>query len=664
LILNLQLETAKAFVIALEGELKVAEQNRERYCIKDFTRISSEGHVLFQGVCSGTQPRKGSFIVPVSCPDEIILKVEDVAGSTVFLGSPCEADIKDTIFTDLPQNSNFEKMAAATRQMGMSSSSHAHILLGNEPLPPVLEIKNFEPFKQKLNKYQFSAVVMALTHQLALIQGPPGTGKTLVAAELALQHIKQGRKVLLVAKTNKAADVMISALVNLIESTGVPEKLLSLILRLGVEEKIAPPLKKYALQNRVEAHVKYPELRDFETQKNNFSNEIENINTRMKTIDDFIDSKPPFGAIRVPLAVMKKIRLKSKVEEFEHDILILNAKSFKLRKEITSEIIDKAPIIVATAYQCPRPELREIMFDAVIFDESSQAMVPEAAMALVKLKDEGFLTVIGDHKQLGPIVMSEHSMLKVSLYDLLHMRIKEHDRGTPPNRKALLSLRRQYRMHPDIAEICRILSYPEGLETACIDRTLKVDTSMLNGCWQDCVIDPGKAVVFVSTEQVATREIKDRKGSTLNLKEVDVIEDIVKRLEELGVVPHQISIISAYKGQRELISSRMQRLSVGTVDSFQGDENDVIIFDITRDNLKGAIGFMKEAGRLNVAVSRARRKLIVVGNGKSLGSYVKNKVFLKFLKAVSKNIVVIPAPDITDEEIFAPFNVDVAETHC
>ncbi len=657
MVFNLQLETAKAFVIALEGELKVAEQNKESYCFHDFTRVVSRGRVLLQGVCSGTPPRKGAMIVPISSPDEVMVKVEDVIGSTVILGSSGISEIKDSIFTEALQNSNFEKMAAATRELGMSSSLHARVLLGNEPFPQVLEIKNFEPFKQKLNKYQFSAVVMALTHQLALIQGPPGTGKTLVAAELALHHIKQGRKVLLVAKTNKAADMMISALINLIESTGVPKELLALVLRLGVEEKIAPALRKYGLQNKVEAHTKYPELRDIETQKNNFFNELENTNNGIKAIDDFINSKPSFGAIRVPIAETKKIRLKSKAEEIQHELLILNAKSFKLHREIAAEIIEKAPVIVATAYQCPRPELREIMFDAVIFDESSQAMMPEAAMALVRLKGDGFLTVIGDHKQLGPIVMSEHSMLKVSLYDLLHKRIKEHDKATPPNKKAMLSLRRQYRMHPEIAEICRLLSYPEGLETADIDRTLKVDTSRLKGCWQDSVVDPCKAVVFVSTEEIATQETKDRKGSTLNLKEVEIIEDIVKRLEELGVLPHQISIISAYKGQRELISSRMQKLSVGTVDSFQGDENDVVIFDITRDNLKGAIGFMKDARRLNVAVSRARRKLIVVGNRKSLGSHVKNQVFLKFLKAVNKNTVFVPSPEIINEDIFDLSNI-------
>ncbi|KPQ43813.1 MAG: hypothetical protein MPEBLZ_01594 [Candidatus Methanoperedens nitroreducens] len=97
---------------------------------------------------------------------------------------------------------------------------------------------------------------------------------------------------------------------------------------------------------------------------------------------------------------------------------------------------------------------------------------------------------------------------------------------------------------------------------------------------------------------------------------------------------------------------------MGTVDSFQGDENDIVIFDITRDNLKGAIGFMKDSNRLNVAVSRARKKLIVVGNRKSLGNHVKNQVFLKFLRAVDKSIVVIPAPDITDEEIFLPCNAE------
>ncbi len=107
-------------------------------------------------------------------------------------------------------------------------------------------------------------------------------------------------------------------------------------------------------------------------------------------------------------------------------------------------------------------------------------------------------------------------------------RIKEHDRATPPSKKAMLSLRRQYRMHFEIAEICRTLSYPEGLEAADIDRTLQVYTSRLNGCWQDRVVDPGKAVVFVSTEEVATQKTKDNKGSTINLKEAEIIEDIVR----------------------------------------------------------------------------------------------------------------------------------------
>jgi len=85
LILNLQLETAKAFVIALEGELKVADQNKESYSFHDITRVVSGGCVVLQGICSGTPPRKGAMIVPINSPDENMLKVEDVAGSTVIL---------------------------------------------------------------------------------------------------------------------------------------------------------------------------------------------------------------------------------------------------------------------------------------------------------------------------------------------------------------------------------------------------------------------------------------------------------------------------------------------------------------------------------------------------------------------------------------------------
>jgi superfamily I DNA and/or RNA helicase len=201
-------------------------------------------------------------------------------------------------------------------------------------------------------------------------------------------------------------------------------------------------------------------------------------------------------------------------------------------------------------------------------------------------------------------------------------------------------------MHDDIAEICRVLAYPEGLESADLDRMLRIDTSKLNGCWQDKVINPEYPVVFVSTEEVATRETKDKGGSTLNYKEVEIIEGIVNRLEEVGIIPQQIAIISAYKGQRELIYNSMKKYAIGTVDGFQGNESDVVIFCITRDNMHGAIGFMKDPNRLNVAVSRARRKLIIVGNRKSLVSHVRNPVFMNFLIAVSKKVVVVPKPEI------------------
>jgi superfamily I DNA and/or RNA helicase len=197
-------------------------------------------------------------------------------------------------------------------------------------------------------------------------------------------------------------------------------------------------------------------------------------------------------------------------------------------------------------------------------------------------------------------------------------------------------------MHPSIANICIALAYPEGLESAELDRELKIDSSKLNGCWQDKVIDPALPVVFVSTEKVTTYEKKDTKKSTFNVKEAEVIVSIVERLEEIRLQQNQVSIISAYKGQTELLSQMLKNYSIGTVDSFQGSENDIVIFDLTRDNFNGEIGFLKEINRLNVAVSRARKKLIIVGNQESL-SYVKDPIFKTFLGEISRNVVVVPS---------------------
>ncbi len=656
----IQQELAKAFLIALEGELRVAEsKNNIEYRL---TNIKKTGRTVFEGKCAvDNRPKKGCLIKPVfSFDNDFQFRVENVSeneGNCIVTFSPkngngnCGIPDSSLLFREAIESSNFEKMAISTRELGMSGKLHARVLLGNQPLSPLVELNNFIPFKEKLNKYQYSAVVMALTHQLALVQGPPGTGKTLVAAELSLQHNELGRKVLMAAKTNKAADVMARAVIKHIETTNAPKELLDKILRLGVKEKISPDLEKYTLEYKIGQHASYPELIALKNQKNTSIEEIDETKAKVQKIDEFIGKDRAAAFLRNPLAEMKKLRLQQRLEELNHNIEIIDAKYWKLSTEIKDYIIKNAPIIITTSYQCPRAELKGIEFGALIFDEASQATVPEAAMALVKLKDDGFLTVIGDHKQLGPIVMSDHTILKNSLYDLLQRRILD-DKDTPPNKRARLTLRKQYRMHPDIAEICKVLAYPEGLESANLDKTLRTDASKLNGCWQDKAINPDNAVVFVSTEDVATQETKDKCGSSLNVKEVETIDNIVQRLEEVGVLPSQIAIISAYKGQRELISDTIKKYSIGTVDSFQGDENDVVIFGITRDNMQGAVGFMKDPNRLNVAVSRARKKLIIVGNRKSLSSYVKNAVFTKFLGAVSKNVVVIPAPEITDEMVF------------
>lgn len=633
----LQSEIAKAFEIALEGEKKYIESTRARYIINDLIPSASDGKFMLRGTCSSSVPKKGSMISPLN--DACRLRVEEATGTTVFLSSFSPIIIKDNVFVDTFYDANFSKMTSAIRELDVSESIHSKVLFGNTPLPVPLDIEELKLFKQELNKYQESAVMVGLTNRLALVQGPPGTGKTVVSAELALQHVLRGRRVLLVAKTNKAADMMMIALVNHLKTTDAPKELLQNILRFGIEEKISPEITEYTLQQRIRKHGRYSELEKLEEEKNSYFQKLNVAHNNILKTEEFIKSKPILGLLRIPIAQIKRNRLISTVSETEQKIIDLNARSYTLARQISKEVIGNSSIIVSTVYQCPRSELYGIQFDAVIFDESSQATVPEASMAIVKLKHDGYLTAIGDHMQLGPIVMSAHTMLGVSLYDLLLKRIKDHN-ATQNGAQSMVTLRKQYRMHPDIADICESLAYPGGLESAEIDTRLKVDPLKLNGCWQDRVIDTDIPVVFVSTEKLASYEERDIKKSILNIKQAEIIAKIVERLEEIGILPDQVSIISAYKGQTQLLSEMMKNYSVGTVDSFQGSENDIVIFDLTRDNLSGEIGFLNEINRLNVAVSRARKKLIIVGNLESLG-YVKDPIFKRFLRLVNKNLIVI-----------------------
>jgi superfamily I DNA and/or RNA helicase len=632
------LEIAKAFEIALEGEKRYIESTKVQYIINNLIRSVSNGKFMLHGTCSGSIPKKGSMISPLN--DVCRLKVEDVTGSTVILSSYSPIILQDNIFVETLYDANFSKMTSALRELGVSESIHSKVLFGNAPLPVPSETEELKLYKQELNPYQEGAVMSGLTNRLALVQGPPGTGKTVVSAELALQHVLRGRRVLLVAKTNKAADMMMISLVNYLKTTNAPKELLQNILRFGIEEKISPEISEYTLQQRIKKHSRYSELERIYEEKNNCFQKLDVAHNSISETEEFIHSKPILGLLRIPIAQIKKKRLITTVSDTEQKIIDLNTRSYNLAREISTEVMVNSSVIVSTAYQCPRSELYGIQFDAIIFDESSQATVPEAAMAIVKLKPDGYLTVIGDHMQLGPIVLSAHTMLSVSLYDLLLKRINDQ-LATHKGAQPMVTLKKQYRMHPDIARICIALAYPEGLESAELDRELKIDTSKLNGCWQDKVINPALPVVFVSTEKVTTYERRDTKKSTYNVKEAEITLSIVERLEEIGIRPNQVIIISAYKGQTELLSQMLKNYSVGTVDSFQGSEQEIVFFDLTRDNANKEVGFLNQVNRLNVAVSRARKKLIIIGNQDSL-SYVKDPIFRRFLCEVNKNVIVVP----------------------
>jgi Cdc6-like AAA superfamily ATPase len=298
------LEISKAFEIALDGEKRYIESTKSRYIINNLIRSVSNSKFILQGICSGSVPKKGSMVSPLN--DVCRLKVEEVTGSTVILSSFSPIIVQDNIFVDTLYDANFSKMTSALRELGVSESIHSKVLFGNAPLPVPFDIEELILHKQELNTYQEAAVMSGLTNRLALVQGPPGTGKTVVSAELALQHVLRGRRVLLVAKTNKAADMMMIALVNHLKTTDAPQELLQNILRFGIEEKISHEIAEYTLQHRIKKDSRYSELEKLEEEKYNCFQKLDFAHNRIHETEEFINSKPVLGLLRIPIAQIKK----------------------------------------------------------------------------------------------------------------------------------------------------------------------------------------------------------------------------------------------------------------------------------------------------------------------------------------------------------------------
>ena len=432
-----------------------------------------------------------------------------------------------------------------------------------------------------LDRFQLEAVEAILglgRGELLLIIGPPGTGKTRVIAKAALELAERGERVLITSHTNRAVDNAIEVLP--VESA----------LRVGRPEKVLPEIRQYLLGSKAKTALG---LRLKEIEEKIFQLKM-GLQYLYATKDDWykIGDKKTFEHIRSRLRMLKS-ELRNLCEERNRMLL----------SEYT-KLVSSSSIIGSTLIKCQLPPLAKERFDIVLIDECSQASKPLALLGMVKAEK---WVLVGDHKQLLPIFqtlpLNEKELFK-RLSVFCYLLEKYESRS--------LWLRQHYRSNSDIIGFSQRYVYNHGITP--VDRCKSIKLEIKGYIESMPFLNPDLPVIFL---HVDGSEIVERDGSRYNEYEAEVAKKIVSTLKSLGIASGEIGVITPYRAQRRRIAELIgdEKVEVNTVDSFQGREKDVIIFSVTSTE---DMSFVEDENRLNVAFTRARKKLIVIGNAKSI----------------------------------------------
>ena len=418
-----------------------------------------------------------------------------------------------------------------------------------------------------MNRAQIEASEHAIHSRLTLIQGPPGTGKTYTAVRVLEAWAKQDYgTILAVADSNVAVDNLLEGLLEL----GVRA------VRLGQPVKVRENLREATMDAQMEIHELNRELVE-ETERN------EKLSRRIKGMRG---GKEKGLAHRDLSRGWKEVR--------------------RIEREIRDDILDRCQVLCCTCIGSGHDLLDGRRFSRVLIDEATQATEPASLVPLVRGSRQ--IVLIGDHKQLPPTVISrraEDGGLSRSLFERLI------DMGIEPK-----LLTTQYRMHPSISEFPNTHFYEGLLEDGVSPDQRPAPMGMLWPDWESPM-----AFVPVDGDELLSPD----GASKENPAEASWAVKILIGLVEGGEIDlSDIGIVTPYAGQvraiRDMIPESLQSVEVRTVDGYQGREKDVIIFSCVRSNKDGNVGFLSDPRRLNVALTRSRRGLVVVGDPETLRS--------------------------------------------
>lgn len=426
-----------------------------------------------------------------------------------------------------------------------------------------------------LNAAQITALQHALAAQdVAIIHGPPGTGKTTTVVALIRAAVQQGIQVLACAPSNQAVDNVAEGLV----AAGVS------VVRLGHPARVLPHLQAHTLDALVQKHEDVQLAHKLRKEARQ----------QFAEAHKWRRAQPERGAKQAVRA--------------EAQTLLDEAQ--QLEATAVQQILDTAQVVLSTLTGLESGVIGTRLFELCVVDEAGQSTEPALWIPIVRAKK---VVLAGDHQQLPPTVLAQTAVAEgfgVSLMEQLMRR-----NGAQLARQLVV----QYRMHTEIMAFSSRYFYGD---------TLQADKSVAEHLLADL---PGvlandltqTAVTYIDTAGASYEEELDDDGnSRRNPQEAHLLVRKTRQLLAAGVPPQQIGIITPYAAQVRLLRDLMgEDVEINSVDGFQGREKEAILISLVRCNVRGEVGFLAETRRMNVALTRARRKLLVIGDSATITAH-------------------------------------------
>lgn len=539
-------------------------------------------------VCFFTQNLEGnvkflSFTGTVSYADDVRMVV--VIPSTDALVELQAADRVGVqlYFDEHTYRLMFDALNQVMKAKGNRLAELRDIFHGNAPVGTYRFAPTRFPW---LNPSQEEAVNKVLwAKDVAVVHGPPGTGKTTTLVEAIYETLHRENQVLVCAQSNMAVDWISEKLVD----RGIA------VLRIGNPTRVNDKMLSFTYERRFEAHPDYPQL----------------------------------WSIRKAIRELYQQRRKGRSENLHQKINALRDRATELEIRINADLFNEARVVACTLAGSAHRVMTGMKFATLFIDEAAQALEPACWIAIRRADRVIFA---GDHCQLPPTVKCQEAVRGGLAHTLMQTIV-----ARKPEAVSLLKM--QYRMNEEIMRFSSDWFYGGNLQAS-------PDVKFRG------ILDYDTPMVWINTQELECHE--EFVGETfgrINKEEarltLEQLQTYITRIGKHRILEECIDfgLISPYKAQVQHLRQLIRRnaffkpflhlISVNTVDGFQGQERDVIVISLVRANDEGQIGFLNDLRRMNVAITRARMKLIILGDASTLTHHPFYKKLYEYIEAIT-----------------------------